>query len=464
MIEPPRQVRPGDLLRGLARARRTLPLYGAAHPVAAQTIEEAHRVVVRLMVGRPSLKVFVHEDTFYMGKTALLEESLRFSHLVADLRDHDIGVIELLPELEPWELRTFVEILNTRPPDLAALGGAGAELKKRGVQHVAVGKAPPMLPEEQAELRVDPQDVYRAGLRVADDLYYQASRDLPLDLRKTSMVVNSLIDVLTTDRLALQGMAALKNYDEDTCHHSVNVSILCLMIGQHLQLKRPLMVALGVSAMLHDVGKVRVPREILNKNGGLSPEEQETVRRHTLYGAHILRNVPGLARLSMVVAFEHHANYNLSGYPRITAKRAPHLLTRLVHVADFFDASTSSRRVYQRPMLPSEAMKFILNGAGKIFDPMLARVFVQVLGLYPIGSVVELNTGELAIVHRVGEREAARPEVKIVTDRFREALAPRLVNLEEDRERQVIREVDAADVDLDVANLLAGTPAHREDG
>ncbi len=446
--------KPGDILRGLARARRTLPLYGGEHPVTAQTIDEVHKLIDQLLIGRSSLRVFMHEDTFYMGRTALLEESLRFSGLLADLRERDISFIEVLPDLEFWELRAFVEILNTRGPELEGLGGAAAQLEKKGVRHIVVGKAPPLRPEEQAELRVDPRDVYRAGLRVADDLYYQASHDLPLDLKKAGTVVNSLIDVMTTDKVALLGMAALKNYDEDTCHHSVNVSTLSLMIGQHLQLSRPLVVTLGVAAMLHDIGKVRVPLDILTKNGDLTPDEKQLVRRHTLYGAHILRNVPGLTRLAMVVAFEHHANYNLTGYPDITAKPVPHMLTRMIHLADFFDASTSSRRPYQRPMLPSEAMKFILDEAGKVFDPMLARVFVQVLGLYPVGAIVELDTGEMAVVIRPSEHEAGRPDVKIVTNRFREPIDPHIVSLEEDRQAQIARELDPADVYVDVAAYI----------
>ncbi len=454
MSESARAAKPGDVLRGLARARRTVPLYGPKHPVTAQTIDDVHRTVARLMVGRPSMRFFIHEDTFYAGKTALLEESLRFSGLIVDLREHEIGLIELLPEVEPWELRAFIEVLNIRGPELSTLGGAPAELEKKGVRHIVVANARPLLPEEEAELRVDPRDVYRAGLRLADDLYYQASRDLPLDLRKAGTVINSLIDVMTQDRGALQGLAVLKNYDEDTCHHAINVSILSLLMGQHLQLHRPMVVALGVAAMLHDIGKVRVPREFLTRDGGLTPEEQEIVQRHTLYGAHILRNIAGLTRLAMVVAFEHHANYNLSGYPQLTAKQVPHLLTRLVHIADFFDASTSSRRPSERPMLPSDAMTFIVEGAGKLFDPLLARTFMQVLGLYPVGSVVELDTGELAVVLRPSEREAARPVVKIVTNRFREPIAHRTVTLEEERDRQILRGVDPADVDLDMAAYL----------
>ncbi len=454
MTGPDRAAKPGDVVRGLARARRTVPLYGPVHPVTTQTIDDVHRTIARLMVGRPSMRFFIHEDTFYAGKTALLEESLRFSSLIVDLREHEIGLIELLPGVEPWELRAFVEVLNIRAPELRTLGGAPAELEKKGVRHIVVANARPLLPEEQAELRVDPRDVYRAGLRLADDLYYQASRDLPLDLRKAGTVVNSLIDVMTQDRVALLGMAALKSYDGDTCHHSINVSILSLLMGQQLGLSRPMVVTLGVAAMLHDIGKVRVPRELLTGDGGLTPEEREIVQRHTLYGAHILRNMAGLARLAMVVAFEHHANYNLSGYPQLTVKQVPHLLTRLVHIADFFDASTSSRRLSDRLMLPSDAMKFIVDGAGKLFDPLLARTFMQVLGLYPVGSVVELDTGELALVLRPGEREAARPVVKIVTDKFREPITHRTVTLEEEGDREIVREVDPADAHLDVASYL----------
>jgi len=227
--------------------------------------------------------------------------------------------------------------------------------------------------------KADPQDAYRAGLRVQDEMTYQASIGMPLNLRKARAVVNSFIDIIAEDNIALPVVAMLKNYDEDTYHHSLNVSVLSLMIGERLQLSRELLMTLGLAALLHDIGKVRIPQELLNKPGKLTPDEMALIRRHPIYGAHALRDLPGLARLAMVVAFEHHANYNLSGYPPLAAKDLPHLLTRIVQIADVFDAMTSTRRLYRRPLMRVEALQVIFEGAGTLFDPVVAKMALRVL-------------------------------------------------------------------------------------
>lgn len=446
--------RPGDAVTGLARARRTASLYGAEHPVAARTIDETHRAIEELLANRPSLRVFIHDDTFYVGRTVLLEESLRLGSFLAELAERQAGTIEFQTGVEAWELRQLVEVLNLRPPDLQRQGGVAAVLRQREVRHIAVSSARPLPAEEQWQFRVDPRDVYRAGLRVVDDLYYQASRDLPLDLKKAEMIVSSLIDVMTEDRTALIGIAALKLYDEETAHHSVNVAVLSLLTGLHLRLERPLLNALGLAALLHDIGKVRIPSEVLTKRDPPTEEDRALIRRHTLYGAHLLRNLPGLALLAMVVAFEHHANFNLSGYPRITTKTVPHLLTRIVQLADFYDAATASARLDRRPMLPFEAAGCILERAGTTFDPALARVFVQVLGRYPAGSLVELSSGEVAVVVRPGGGDAERPAIKIVADREGRPLAPRTVRLEETPTLQITRVLDPSETSIDVAAHL----------
>ena len=227
--------------------------------------------------------------------------------------------------------------------------------------------------------KVNPQAVYRSGLRVMDELTYEVSQNAPPNLWKAEKVVGHFLDILTEQGAAQLGVAALKRHDEDSFHHSVNVCILSLMIGSRLDLDRPLLTVLGVAALLHDIGKSRVPQDLLAKPAKLTPEEEEVVRRHTIYGAHALRDFPDLLRLAMVVAFEHHANYDLSGYPQITLKKAPHVLSRIVQVADVFDAATSSRRGYRRPKRAAEVLRIILTEAGTFFDPVVARLAVGVL-------------------------------------------------------------------------------------
>lgn len=400
----PRRDQPGEVLRLLSRAKRNATLYDSEHPVVLEAMRDLHQFLQESLSGHPSIKIFIHEDTFFVGNKVLLEDSLQLYSLLMALKERQITAVQLDAGVEPWELEHLIGVLNLRTDEVRRLGGPRACLEGHGVQRITVGSAVDAGPrishgtEEKAgpgedvqggdsrsparpatTMKVDPQDAYRAGLRVVDELTYQASTNFPLNLWKARKVVNYFIDILAEDSAVLLGIAALKNYDEDTYHHSVQVSMLSLLIGSQLNLDRPLLLALGLAGLLHDIGKIRIPQELLASPGKLSPEEEVIVRRHTVYGARILRELPGLLRLAMVVAFEHHANYNLSGYPQITAKAVPHLLTRIVQVADIFDATTSSRRAYRRPKRLGEALKVILDGAGTIFDPVLAKLSVRVL-------------------------------------------------------------------------------------
>jgi putative nucleotidyltransferase with HDIG domain len=397
--------RPGEILRLLSRVWRNAALYGADHRVVLTALGDLHEALQGPLSSRPSIRLFIHEDTFFVDGMVLLEESLQLFSLLRAFKARKIGALQLDAGVEPGELAHLIDVLNLKVDELERRGGAEAYLGERGVRHIKVGSAaggaagsgplsmgPAMdsgggggqsgggrevRPGEAKTRKVDPQNAYRAGLRVMGDLSSRAAMDLPLNLGKAQVVIDYFIDILNDDSAALLGIATLKNYDEDTYHHSVNVCILSLLIGSQLNLDRTFLVTVGLAALLHDIGKVRVPRNIITKPSGLTPEEQEIVRRHTIYGAHILRELPGLSRLAMVVAFEHHAQYDLSGYPQVTMKEFPHLITRIVWVADCFDAMTSSRRAYRRPKSPEQALKEILDGAGTTYDPVVAKLFCR---------------------------------------------------------------------------------------
>jgi putative nucleotidyltransferase with HDIG domain len=410
--------KPGEILRLLSRAWRNAALYGGDHRVAQNTISDLHQFLTEVLSGRASFRLFIQEDTFFEEERVLLEESLRLYSLLTAFSERQMRSIQFNAGVEPRELKILIEVLNTEVEDLEHRGGAEAYLTACAVQHIAVGSTiiagsvvggrpeekvgsgtggglgtgggegaegggshPPRL-AQAAVVKVDPQDAYRAGLRVVDELSYQASMNLPLNLAKAQMVVNYFLDIIGDERVALLGIAALKNYDEDTYHHSVNVCILSLLLASQLNMDRTLLVQVGLAGLLHDVGKVRVPRDIIAKPTILTPEEMEIVKRHSIHGAHILRELPGLSRLAMVVAFEHHANYDLSGYPRITVKKVPHLITNIVWLADCFDAMTTARRAYRAAKRPEVALKEILDGAGTTFDPLLAKLFCKYCRTY----------------------------------------------------------------------------------
>jgi putative nucleotidyltransferase with HDIG domain len=379
-----RAERPGEILRLLSRARRDIVLYGAEHTVIQKIIDDLQQFLQSLLTTRPSVKLLINEDTFFIDNTVLLEESLQLDSLLKAFKDRQIFAVQVNDGVEGWELRHFIEVLNLKDEQLGRPGATQAYLDERGLKKIKIASAAVVGTKAAfAGMVVDPQDVYQAGLRVMDELTYQAGMNLPLNVGKALKVVNYLLDVAAGDPTAVFELTTLKDYDEDTYHHSVRVSMLSLMIGSQLNLDREVLVTLGLAGLLHDIGKVQVDRNVLTKPARLTPEEEELVRRHTVHGAHALRELSGILRLAIVVAFEHHANYNLSGYPRITAKEVPHLLTRIVTVADVFDAVTSSRRAYRRSRRPEEALQAILDGAGTEFDPVVAKLSVKVLaGLF----------------------------------------------------------------------------------
>jgi len=450
---PPAHLRPGEVLRGFSRIWRTAALYGHAHPVVARFADDMFHLVTSLLTTRPSIGIFLHEETFFVDNTILLEESLQLSALLGEFKRRNILSIEIRRGIEPYELRCFVDMLTMPAAAVEQVGGAAAYMAAHNVRHIAVGNAQlnPVLP--QAGLRVDPGNAYRAGLHVVDELYSQASNDSPLNLHHARVIVNSLTDILTKDRLSLMRAVTIKNYDANTAHHSVNVGILSLFMASRLAFDQSLTALLGLAALLHDIGKVRIPLTILNKAGQLTDDERKVMQQHPVFGAQMLRDLTGPSRVAMVVAFEHHANYDLSGYPGIATKVRPHLLARLVQIVDVFDAATTQRRVYRQAQPPDEAMRFILSRAGTIYDPVLARIFLHEVGVYPVGTLVQLDGGELAVVGHPGQHDPTRPLVSVIDPR---AVPPAILfdlNLEEHPTRHVVRSVNPVEVGVDVAAM-----------
>lgn len=451
----PSQLRPGAVLRGLSRVWRTAALYGKDHPVVERQLNDLLQIVPHLLADRPSLTIFIHEETFFVGKRMLLEESMQLSPLLNALKKQHILTLTISTGLEARELRAMVALLSMPADEVPRRGGAAAYLVQNSVHHIAVGSTQPTEVLPSTAFQVDPRDAYRAGLHVIDELYVQASKNTMLDLHKARIVVNSLADTFTRHRPDLMRAAIIKNYDQNTYHHSVNLCILSLFVASRLQLDQATTAALGLAALLHDIGKVRVPREVLNKTGELTADERMIMQRHSVYGAQLLSHLTGHSRLAMIVAFEHHANYDLSGYPSISAKERPHLLARIVQIIDSYDAATSSRRIYRRPMAPDEVMRFILKGAGTIYDPALVKAFVHELGVYPVGTLVVLDDGALAVVRRPGERDAARPVVGIIDPRANSPVILDELNLEDHQQRRISRSVDRADLGMDETTYMS---------
>jgi HD-GYP domain-containing protein (c-di-GMP phosphodiesterase class II) len=258
-------------------------------------------------------------------------------------------------------------------------------------------------------------------LLVAQETMESAKARRSINTVKSKRAIQFLIDQLIKDEGNLMSLTAIKSFDEYTFAHSVNVCILSVSLGTRLGLAKGELSELGFAALFHDLGKVKLPKDILNKPGELTEEEWVEVRKHPIFGVKTLlsrRSIDKFCTRAMVVSFEHHLNLDHSGYPQMSAKRDLDLFSRIVTIADVYDSMTAGRVYAKTPLAPDEALRRMMQKQGTSFDPVLLKVFINMLGIYPVGSVVILSTGEIGVVMEANPAELSRPQVAIIADRF----------------------------------------------
>jgi HD-GYP domain-containing protein (c-di-GMP phosphodiesterase class II) len=230
-------------------------------------------------------------------------------------------------------------------------------------------------------------------------------------------------------------MTAIKDYDEYTYHHSVNVSILTIALGQRLGLSKKILTELGVVALFHDIGKVEIPSDVLNKSTNFTEDEWKLMKRHPVWGVKAILKLRGLDSTtirSAIVAFEHHMNYDLSGYPKVRKKYSElDFYSRIVSLVDQYDAMTSSR-VYSRiPLSPDKALSIMMERANTQLDPLLFKFFINMVGVFPIGTLVMLDSREMGLVYESDIVFADRPRVLIIIDKKGDRVNGPVVSLTE---------------------------------
>ncbi|MDR0881525.1 MAG: HD domain-containing protein [Candidatus Adiutrix sp.] len=256
---------------------------------------------------------------------------------------------------------------------------------------------------------------YSHALTSVLDMTGKQSLKKRVGIQKSKRVVQSMIEILTKDESILLGMSTIRNYDDYTYTHSVNVAILAMCVGRRLGLSRRLVEQLGLCGLFHDLGKVDVPLNLIIKNEALTDAEYEQIKMHSLNS---VRQIVRLnadhalkARL-LLPPFEHHLGVDLSGYPQTDRKAPLSLLGRILAVADNYDAMTSNRSYRQTPISPDVALKIMLEDAGTKLDPLVLKVFIKMIGVYPVGSLVVLDSREIGLAAETpDDADSGRPIV-----------------------------------------------------
>lgn len=258
------------------------------------------------------------------------------------------------------------------------------------------------------------RQVYQAAKTIVQDAMQDVRLGRAINVDAVQAVITDMTDSVFRNPDALPSLSRLKRFDEYTFYHSVNTALLAMSLGRSLGFDRSMIHLAGVGTLLHDIGKMKIPLELLNKPGRFEPHEMEIVKQHVLRGVEVLSRTTGLGDTYIQPALEHHERVNGAGYPHQRARQDISQVGLITAVVDIYDAMTSDR-VYHKGKPAHEVLQLLyrLSLEGHL-DPTLVQRFIQVVGIYPVGSVVELNTGEIGIVKRVNHDAPLAPVVLFV--------------------------------------------------
>ena len=249
-----------------------------------------------------------------------------------------------------------------------------------------------------------------------------------LDTKTVKEVVAVSVESIFNKSEAILLMSRLKSKDEYTQQHSLNVGILSIALGNYIGLNKKQLNEVGMCGMLHDMGKMLTPEHILNKPDRLTDEELEVMKRHTSDGSEILSSTDGMLKDAIHVAHAHHERLDGAGYPQGLKAEDLSMYNKIVTVADAYDAITSDR-VYKKGQTVESALQIIHQMRGTVFDPVIATQFIEKVGIYPLGTFVELHNGEIGIVMHTSPEKRLRPWIKIVLDKDHNKIEPFLVDI-----------------------------------
>ncbi len=259
------------------------------------------------------------------------------------------------------------------------------------------------------------RDLYRLTRDTIEELFSAIRSGEMFNLAGAGELVNRCVDNIIANPAPMLWLTMIKNKDRYTVEHSLNVAMLSLALGRQQGLAREHLEELGICALLHDVGKVKIPDEILNKEGSLDDKEYEVMKLHTVHGKKLLLGKRGLPDGAADIALSHHEQLDGSGYPQGLAEGQIPYLVRLVAIADAYDAMTSGR-VYCDAKPPAEALKLMLENKGTHFDAELLSAFIDCLGVYPAGSIARLNTGETGFLLPGDDLSKLKPRLLVALD------------------------------------------------
>lgn len=422
------------LLSGGIRGRG---MYPPGHPASLQPFREAALLAAVMHQQTKEIRLSALDGIVSVGEHLFFEEPL-LQELAHWLEQKGVPAVILKPGVADHELMVLARLL-TEPAGGAPELGQG--LRSAAVLTIAVL-------EEDSLSRT-----YQEAVGAIRDIFQEIGHGRIPNSRRMLTVVSSLASAAVRDPATLVGLAMIKAYDNYTFQHSMNVGVLAMALSAAMGQPASEVEQAGMAGFLHDVGKTRVQKGILNKPGKLSSDEFQEMKKHPEYGAEIVRQMAGVPAQVADAVLGHHIRYDRAGYPEWARALPFGIASGIVAVADCYDATTTLR-AYQRPMQPKQAVERIVELCGTSLNGEIVERFLELTGRFPIGSLVRLDSNEIAVVLTPATDETGAAVVKVIMDASGRGLAaPELRSLKVSGER-IVDLVDPLVKGIDVSDYF----------
>ncbi len=453
-----------DFMRRLGAALRGAQLYAPSHPLVQRAFDGLNESLSQLLTDQPTIAIGIIGNEVIVGDVPLPRAAESMGEMIRRLKTLGIERIAFDRGVTPDEVQTLALTIAhpERRPGQSAPGAEPADplAVLNSLPHIRVGRIQTEEKKEQSAADVATiRRLYSDATNLAGSVWETAKNDGTPDPKAARALVDGLAQAVSANRTALIALTALKNYDNYTFTHMVNVSILTMSQARALGIDGAQLRELGLAALMHDIGKVRTPTEILNKPEKLTDAEFSIMRMHVVDGAEILRRTPEMPAIAPVIAFEHHLRLDGTGYPFGVSRAGLNIGTMLCSIADVYDAMRS-QRAYQQAFPSDRILEVMKRNDGQQFDQHLVRRFTQLLGIYPPGNLVRLDNGAVGVVMAVHAPEPFKPRVKVIRTAAGELIdVPYEVNLWEMGDqtpgpRSVQAPLDPAEQGLDPLTYL----------
>lgn len=453
-----------DFMKKLGGALRGAQLYAPTHPLVKRAFEALNESLNQLLAEEATIAIGIIGNEIIVGDVPLPKAAETMGETIRRLKSLGIERIAFDRGVTPDQIETLAITIAhpERRPGQSAPGAEPADPLSvlNSLPNIRVGRIQTEEKKEEAVADVGAiRRLYSDATNMAATVWEIAKTEGTPDPRAARALVDSLAQAVSANRTALIALTALKNYDNYTFTHMVNVSILTMSQARALGIEGTMLRELGLAALMHDIGKVRTPTEILNKPDKLTDDEFTIMRMHVIDGAEILRRTPEMPTVAPIIAFEHHLRIDGTGYPFGAKRSGLNIGTQLCSIADVYDAMRS-QRAYQQAFPSDRILEVMKRNDGHQFDQHLVRRFTQLLGIYPPGNLVRLDDGAMAVVMAVHAPEPFKPRVKIIAAPSGEPLeTPYEVNLWEVTDetpgpKSVRAPLDPAEYGVDPLNFL----------